>query len=82
MVKINNVNSIPASFVEIAPQTPDSLYTRGILDVFYVGETADGRLFTKEFSDKLLQTIAYAPVVSHYNEDTDDFEGHAAQQEV
>lgn len=82
MVKINHVNSIPASFVEIAPQTSDSLYTRGTLDVFYVGETADGRLFTKEFSDKLLETIAYTPVVSHYDEERDEFEGHAAQQEI
>lgn len=82
MVKINNFNSIPASFVEIAPQTSDSLYTRGTLDVFYVGETADHRVFTKEFSDNLLKTIAYTPVVSHYNEEKDDFEGHAAQQEI
>jgi len=82
MVKINNVNLIPASFVEIAPQTSDSLYTRGILDVFYVGETADHRVFTKEFSDNLLKSIAYTPVVSHYDAEKDDFEGHAAQQEI
>lgn len=82
MVKINHVNSIPASFVEIAPQTSDGLYTRGLLDVFYVGETADHRVFTKEFSDNLLKSIAYTPVVSHYNEEKDDFEGHAAQQEI
>lgn len=82
MVTIKNFNSIPASFVEIAPQTSDSLYTRGILDVFYVGETADHRVFTKEFSDNLLKSIAYTPVVSHYNEEKDDFEGHAAQQEI
>jgi hypothetical protein len=82
MVKIENFNSIPASFVEIAPQTPDSLYTRGTLDVFYVGETADGRLFTKQFSDNLLKSIAYTPVVSHYDAEKDDFEGHAAQQEI
>lgn len=82
MVTIKNFNSIPASFVEIAPQTSDSLYTRGTLDVFYVGETADHRVFTKEFSDNLLKSIAYTPVVSHYNEEKDDFEGHAAQQEI
>lgn len=83
MVKINNFNSIPASFVEIAPQSPDNgLYTRGTLDVFYVGETADHRLFTKEFSDNLLKSIAYTPVVSHYDDERDEFEGHAAQQEI
>lgn len=79
---IKNVNLIPASFVEISPQSDNDLYSRATLDVFYVGETADHRKFTKEFSDKLLETIAYTPVVSHYNEETDDFEGHAAEQEI
>lgn len=79
---IKNANLIPASFVEIAPQTPSDLYSRATLDVFYVGETADHRKFTKEFSDKLLESIAYTPVVSHYDEESDDFQGHAEQQEI
>lgn len=79
---LKNFNLIPASFAEIDPPSETSLYTRGKLDVFYTGMTADHRLFTKAFSAKLLTTIAYAPVVSHYNEATDDFEGHADEQDI
>lgn len=82
MVVIKDVNLIPASFAEVCPQLNSDLYTRGKLDVFYVGETPDHRKFTDEFSKKLIQSIAYTPVVSHYNEETDDFEGHAEEQDI
>lgn len=79
---LKNVNLIPASFAEIDPQSDNNLYTRGKLDVFYTGLTADRRLFTEAFSSKLLKTIAYTPVVSHYNAEKDDFEGHATEQDI
>lgn len=82
MVVIKDVNLIPASFAEVCPQLNSDLYTRGKLDVFYVGETPDHRKFTDEFSKKLIQSIAYTPVVSHYNEEKDDFEGHAEEQDI
>lgn len=82
MITINNFNLLPASFVEVSPHNETDLYTRGKLKVFYVGETADHRLFTKQFSDRLLKTIGYTPVVSRYNKEKDDFEGHAAEQDI
>jgi len=81
-VMIKNFTSLPASFVAVSDQSESPLYTRAKLKVFYVGETADHRLFTKEFSDKLLETIGYTPVVSKYNTEKDDFEGHAAEQQI
>lgn len=78
---IKNFNSLPASFIEVSPEG-NNLYSKAKLKVFYVGETADGRLFTKKFAEKLMKTIRYAPVVSHYNEETNDFEGHAEEQAI
>lgn len=79
---IKNFTSLPASFVAVSQNSESPLYTRAKLKVFYVGETADHRLFTKEFSDKLLQTIGYTPVVSKYDVEKEDFEGHASQQQI
>lgn len=81
-ITIENFNSLPASFIEISPNFESQRFTRAKLKVFYVGMTADGRLFTKNFSEGLIKTIAYTPVVSHYNSEKDDFEGHASQQNI
>jgi hypothetical protein len=54
--------------------------TRCKLKVFYIGETADHRVFTEEFSQKLLKSLPYTPVVGYYNEATDDFEAHKMKQ--
>ena len=83
MLTIKHFNSLPAQFVQVDPQNQQGTsYTRGKLKVFYVGVTADGREFNEDFSSKLLKTIGYAPIVSHYNAESDDFEGHAADQEI
>lgn len=60
----------------------NELFTRGKLKVFYKGETADHRYFSKEFSEELIKSLPYTPVVSHYDEDKDDFVGHATQQDI
>lgn len=57
-------------------QSENSLYSYAKLKIFYVGETEDKRLFTKEFSDNLLKSLPYVPVVGYYNEEDEDFEGH------
>lgn len=54
----------------------NSLYSAAKLKIFYVGTTGDGRKFTQQFSDRLLETLPYVPVVGYYNEDSKDFEGH------
>ena len=57
-------------------------YTKAKLKIFYVGETADHRLFTKEFSDKLLKTLPLTPVVGYYSKQDDDFRGHNLEQYI
>lgn len=56
--------------------------TRGKLKVFYIGETADHRMFGEEFAREVVKTLPYTPVVSYYDEEEEDFVGHAAQQQI
>ena len=57
-------------------------FSRGKLEVFYKGETADKRFFSDEFSEELVKSLPYTPIVSHYDEEKDDFVGHATQQDI
>jgi hypothetical protein len=77
-----NKNSIPAFIEDIAVDTENAKYSKAKLKIFYVGQTVDKRLFTKEFSDKLLSTIAYTPVVGFYSVADDDFVGHNNVQHI
>jgi hypothetical protein len=80
-MKIENFTSLPAKFISVSPNSDGNpLFTRAKLKVFYVGETVDHRLFTDNFSKILIGSLRYTPVVSYYNTDKDDFEGHAEQQ--
>jgi muconolactone delta-isomerase len=60
----------------------DEKFTRAKLKVFYKGETADHRLFSNEFSDKLRKTLPYTPVVGYYDAKKDDFVAHSTQQQI
>ena len=68
--------SIPAFIEELTPDAANAKYSHGKLKIFYVGETVDHRVFSKEFSDKLLATAAYTPVVGYYSVADEDFIGH------
>ena len=57
-------------------------FSRGKLKVFYKGETADHRFFSDEFSEELIKSLPYTPIVSHYDEKKDDFVGHATEQSI
>lgn len=57
-------------------------FSRGKLKVFYKGETADHRFFSDEFSEELIKSLPYTPIVSHYDEKKDDFVGHATEQDI
>lgn len=46
------------------------------LDMFYIGETADGRIFDEEFANSLLESLPDTPVVAFYDEEREDFLGH------
>lgn len=77
-----NKNSIPAFIENLAVDTENAKYSKAKLKMYYVGETGDKRLFTKDFSDKILSTIAYTPVVGYYSVAEDDFIGHNNVQHI
>jgi len=77
--------SVPATiydFGETENLTNNKYVTHAKLKVFSVGATGDKRVFTKQFSDQLLQTLPSTPVVAYYDEDEDDFKGHHIVQYV
>lgn len=74
-----NINfSIPVTLSDYR-QSDNTLYSFAKLKIFYVGETGDKRLFTKEFSDKVVASLPYVPVVGYYSKEKDDFVGHNQQ---
>ena len=72
----------PATLFDVQVDQENQNYSRGKLKVFYKGETEDHRYFSDEFSETVIQTLPYTPIVSKINKDKDDFEGHASQQEL
>ena len=74
-------SSVPV-FIQDLQSEPNSRYSTAKLKVFYEGETGDHRLFTKEFSEKLIKTLPSTPVVGYYSEKDEDFVGHNRIQYV
>lgn len=72
--------SIPAYLSNFSAQ--DDRRTYADLKVFYVGETADGRIFDEEFADKLVASLPYTPVVAFFSDLKDDFIGHNGTQYI
>lgn len=50
--------------------------------IFYKGLNRNGTYITEEFAEKLISTIAYAPIKGIYEDDDDDadFEGHGEKR--
>ena len=57
-------------------------FTRCKLKVFYEGETADHRLFSAAFAAEMKKSLPYTPVVGFYDEEQEDFVGHATEQQI
>jgi len=74
--------SWPAGLSDFSTDTKQENFSRGKLKVFYKGETADHRFFSDKFSEELVQTLPYTPVVGFYDEEKEDFVGHATEQEI
>ena len=74
--------SWPAQLSDFAKDTVQENFSRGRLKVFYKGETADHRFFSDSFSQELIKSLPYTPVVSYYDEDKEDFVGHATEQQI
>lgn len=71
-----NINfSIPVTLFDYR-ESDNPLYSYAKLKIFYIGMTPDKRLFTEKFSDKLLQSLPYVPVVGYFDKEEDDFKGH------
>ena len=47
--------------------------SKGRCRIFYKGANRNGTFITDEFADKLLSTIAYAPVKGIFSDDEDDY---------
>lgn len=56
--------------------------TKAKLKMFYIGETGDGRIFSEEFAEKLVQSLPNCPVVGFYSDVQDDFCGHNSTQYI
>lgn len=74
-------NNVPV-FIQDLKSEENARYSTAKLKVFYQGETADHRLFTKAFSDKIIETLPSTPVVGFYSEEDEDFKGHNNVQYV
>ena len=83
-MKKHTINyGIPATLVFSQEEHKETeRFTRGKLRVFYKGETPDHRLFTESFSNKVIESLPYTPIVSYYDEEKDDFVGHATEQSI
>jgi hypothetical protein len=73
--------SVPAQVLEIPNSNfnlnyKNDLITHVKLRVFYQGLTKDRRLFTEEFSNRLLSSLPQTPVVGYWDNETEDFVGH------
>lgn len=84
-IRINT--SIPVSILELPNSNfnqahQNDFVTHAKLKIFYVGQTADGRMFTKDFSEKLIKTLPQSPVVGYYDENDEDFKAHNHKQYV
>ena len=74
--------SWPATLSDFKQDETQGNFSRGKLSVFYKGETADHRYFSDEFAEEVIKTLPYSPVVSQYDEDSEDFIGHASEQQI
>lgn len=74
--------SLPATMHDFVTDEKDTRFSRGKLNMFYQGTTADGRYFSEDFSKAVAVTAAYAPVVGYYDREKQDFIGHASEQAI
>ncbi len=74
--------SWPVQLINFSKDEAQENFSRGQLKVFYKGETADHRYFSDSFSEQLIESLPYTPVVSYWDAEKDDFVGHATEQQI
>ena len=77
-----NFSSWPAQLYDFTKDKENEKFTRCKLKVFYEGETADHRLFSAAFAAEMKKSLPYTPVVGFYDEEQEDFVGHATEQQI
>lgn len=80
MKKMTIPSSVPVFIQDLESQ--NGKYSKAKLKVFYIGETPDHRLFSRDFAEQVVQTLPLTPVVGYYDEDEEDFIGHNKTQYV
>ena len=80
---LNIPTSVPVFIQTTESDAPSNgKFTKAKLKIFYIGETSDHRVFTSAFSDKLLESLPYTPVVGFYDSEDEDFKGHNTTQYI
>lgn len=74
--------SWPVILSDFSQDSVNENFSRAKLWVYYKGQTADKRYFSDEFAEQIKKTLPYAPVVSYYDEEKEDFVGHAREQQI
>ena len=74
--------SWPVILSDFSQDSVNENFSRAKLAVFFKGETQDKRYFSDSFAEKVIATLPYTPVVSCYDEEKEDFVGHASEQQI
>ena len=77
----NIPNNFPISIFEDSEEKISDTLTKKRCAIFYKGLNRNGGFITSEFADKLLKTIAYAPVKGIYEKDNGDFTDHGEERD-
>ena len=73
--------SWPAYLSDFSKDAIQENFSRGKLKVFYKGETADHRYFSEAFSQELIKSLPYTPVVSYYDEEKEYYHANPHHHE-
>lgn len=73
--KITPTNFIATVYGNLTPLN-NSAFSKARLKIFYKGLNRNGSYITDEVAEKLLATLPGTPVVSNFQGEKDDFEGH------
>lgn len=77
---MNNINAIQVSIYGNLEKYNEVL-SKGRCRVFYKYGNRNGTFITDEFADKLLSSIAYAPVKGIYSQTEDDYSDHGENRD-
>lgn len=80
MIFNENISSFPVTIYGDLSKYNDVI-SKGRCRIFYKYDNRNGTYITDEFADKLLNTIAYAPIKGIYSEEEEDYEDHGLERD-